>query len=199
MTANFKKQSWLSVFFLSLITFMIYVPFWFKKIKLVTDTFSVDKKLNNNLVQALLIVSFVLPVSSMKFNDVSIMFQLFGAVSYVIETILSISMPLLIVFLSFNLRSVLENQYGTHLNAVLTFFLGPMYLQHKINSLIKNSNTEQKPGPDKAATSSNTKKLTNYIKRYEANGYSMQQLKDTLLQQGYQESEVDEAIRLAQQ
>jgi hypothetical protein len=101
--------------------------------------------------------------------------------------------------LSFNLRSILQSQYGTDLNAVLTFFLGPIFLQHKINSLIEKSPTQQQVNQQSAPNSPRIQQLIDYIKSNEAQGYNPQQLRNALLQQGYQQNEVDEAIRLANQ
>ena len=55
MSDNFKKQSWISVLLLSVITLGIYIPFWYKKIKKVTDTFPQEKKLNNTPIIILMI------------------------------------------------------------------------------------------------------------------------------------------------
>ncbi len=142
MPDNFKKQSWISVLFLSLITFGIYIPFWYKKIKQVTDTFPQDKKLNSASIIILIIISFIIPIFSINITTtVNGVENVFSTNFYGIGTILNILRLLLIIFLSFTLRSILQNQYSSELNAILTFFLGPIFLQHKINSLIEKNPT----------------------------------------------------------
>lgn len=200
MSDNFKKQSWISILLLSLITFGIYIPFWYKKIMKVTDTFPQEKKLNSASIIILMIASFLIPFFSITLtttmNGVE---NVFTTNIYGIGTILNILRALLIIFLSFNLRSILQSQYGTDLNAVLTFFLGPIFLQHKINSLIEKSPTQQQVNQQPAPYSPRIQQLIEYIKSNEAQGYNPQQLRNALLQQGYQQNEVDEAIRLANQ
>lgn len=133
MSDNFKKQSWVSVLLLSLITFGIYIPFWYKKIKKITDTFPQEKKLNSALIIILMIVSFITPFFSI---NLSLSGQnVFSTNVYGIGTILNIVRVLIIIFLSFSLRSILQSQYSTELNPILTFFLGPLFLQHKISKL----------------------------------------------------------------
>ena len=143
MPDNFKKQSWISVLLLSSITFGIYIPFWYKKIKKVTDTFPQDKKLNNTFITVLMIVSFLIPFFSITITTtVNGVENVFTTNFYGIGTILNILRALLIIFLSFNLRSILQSQYNVNLNPVLTFFLGPVFLQYKINSLIEKTSTQ---------------------------------------------------------
>ncbi len=140
MPDNFKKQSWISVLLLSLITLGIYIPFWYKKIKKVTDTFPQDKKLNSTSILILTIVSFLIPFFSITITTtINGVENTFTTNVYGIGTMLNILRTLLIIFLSFNLKSILQSQYNIDINPVLTFFLGPIYLQHKINSLIGNT------------------------------------------------------------
>ena len=184
---------------LSTITFGIYVPFWYKKIKKVTDTFPKEKKLNNSLIIILMISSFIAPFFSITltttFNEIE---NVFTTNVYGIGTILNILRSILIIFLSFSLRSILQNQYGAELNAVLTFFLGPIFLQHKINFLIeKNPVLQVSQPPPQSRPSARIQQLVNYIKSNESRGYNHQQLRNALLQQGYPQNEVDEALRLS--
>ena len=144
MHNNFKKQSWISVLLLSLITFGIYIPFWYEKIKKVTDEFSQDKKLNSPSIVILTIASFLIPFFSITINtNINGVENIFTTNFYGIGTMLNILRVLLIIFLSFNLRSILQSKYGSEFNAVLTFFLGPIFLQHKINLLIEKTSAQQ--------------------------------------------------------
>jgi len=201
MQDNFKRQSWITVLLLSLITLGIYIPFWYRKIKKVTDTFSQEKKLNSASIIILMIASFIIPFFSITFTTtVNGVENVFTTNIFGIGTILNILRLILIIFLSFSLRSILQNQYRADLNAVLTFFLGPIFLQHKINSLIEKNPRQQVSQPSTQRSSSpRIQQLANYVKSNKAKGYSSQQIRSYLVQKGYPQSEVDRAFRIANQ
>jgi len=151
MANNFKKQSLLSVILLSIITLGIYIPFWFKKIKKVTDTFP-TKELSRIKIMVLMITSFLAPIFSFTLSiSVNNIEKVYSTNFYGIGYILNILRGLLIIFLSFNLRSILQKQFNVKLNGVLTFFLGPIYLQYKINSLVDKGTSLSERGITKQA------------------------------------------------
>ena len=142
MEDEFKEQSWIMVLILTVITFGIYLPFWFKKIKKVTDTFQTEKKLNGNLITFLIIISFLIPLFSIT---ITVGTWVYTTNYYGIGDILNLIRVVGVIFLAFSLKKILENKYSVKIDSVLTFFLSALYLQDKINNLIKKT-------PDKPIT-----------------------------------------------
>jgi hypothetical protein len=127
--AEFKKRSWLVILVLSLITLGIYPAYWFSNIKKQADSLSVSKRVNTILSSI-----FVL-VAVLRFG---LNIDLFGLVNtnyYNIGLYLNFVYAILYVVLCFSVRSVVIAKFNAKVNPVLTFFFGPLYLQHRINVL----------------------------------------------------------------
>ncbi len=180
---------------LSIITLGIYIPFWFRRNKKVTDTFPQEKKLSGGLISLLifLTIAMIFTAGKLTLNG-----KVYTLNYYGIKHVFRYAELLLIIFLSFNLRSVLQSQFSANLNPILTFFLGPLYLQHKINSILEKQSVQQyQPLKTQAQNvfDPRTQQLANYIRTQETQGYTPQQIRAVLIQQGYSTNELDEAFR----
>lgn len=134
MQTNLERQSWVSVFFLSIITLGIYMPFWYKKIKGATDPFPTLKKIDNRLVIGFIIITIArvpfaghLTLNGVTYGlDSGIVSQLVGYIFLIGELVLA-----------FQVRGLLMDQFKVKVNPVLTFLFGPLYLQSRINRILE--------------------------------------------------------------
>ena len=139
MLNTLKTKTWVNVLILSIITFGIYIPFWFKHMKQATDQLPEVKKLDQRMIKALLIVSILaIPLNITVTTTVNGISHGFSTNYFGIGSLLSLARFLLIIFLSFDIRKMLVQLYHVEVNEVLTFLLGPIYLQYKLHNLPDN-------------------------------------------------------------
>lgn len=138
-----RKSAWL-VFFLSLITFGIYVIYWlYTRIPVANQAINSENKVNINLLNgyiALYILSMVLTFTAGEDNTTLIL----------IGSGISIASTVTYLVLIFSFRSTLREiiNYGnsdaeyTNVNGIITFFGSAIYFQYKINQATDKINQQ---------------------------------------------------------
>lgn len=125
MDKKLPKQNLLWLIFLLIITFFIYVPFWFKKLKKSMDRAYPKDKLENQALIVLLVL-----------NILWVILILIPGKEFLLSAdILNTILALFILALSFRVRSILQKFTNTKFSGVATFFFNILYLQYKINQM----------------------------------------------------------------
>jgi len=130
------------VILLTVITFFIYYPIWFLRVRRTLNNLRSDRKIGYVLPLIVLAFQIIgLPVSI--FQGISKGIGMNGrivdlvAISYQAINFLNIGVVAALILLAFRVRRILLDHFGdgVDLSPVATFFLGIFYLQDKINRL----------------------------------------------------------------
>lgn len=135
LPSELKKQTWLNVLLLGIITAGIYYPFWFRKVKRATDQIPDVKQLNDKWITWLLWATILsIPLNITFTTTVNGEATVFTTNFFGIGTLLSFARWVLTILLSFSVQKMLVQLFKTKVSEIWTFFLGPIYLQHKIHT-----------------------------------------------------------------
>jgi hypothetical protein len=153
---EFKERHWVLVLIFSIITLGIYVPFWYLGVSRVTNSPESAKKLSKTIIILMIIVAFLAVPFNITFsysiNDEESEFttNIFG-----IGTILRLLTLAFQIILAFSLRDILIKQHSLNVNPIATFFFGAIYLQYKINSIVRGNSVAQSPTNQNVQTTNN--------------------------------------------
>ncbi len=135
-----KKSVWL-VILLSIVTLGTYIPYWLYQRLDAFNQLKSREKLDKTIVTAVLAmycfttVLYICTSIYELFYPGNLVFEKIDQVGRVIDFVSSITM----LYLTFIVRKIIEDNFKTKLSGVATFFFSIYYLQFRINKELSKS------------------------------------------------------------
>ncbi len=133
MKAEFEKTNILFMLFLVIVTLGLYVPIYFYDLKQVADRLKISGKVDSTVIDMLMFFSIAdILLFILSFSD---------PVFYTMGHLLDFVILILVLILSFEFKSVLEEYFSkvlkkkdVYFSSLWTFLFTILYLQLKINN-----------------------------------------------------------------
>ena len=135
MVTQLQKKNVLLMILLAIITYGIYIPFWFLNSKGAFNNLNSKEKISNGpiiFVLVIYIISAILLIPSILFMETEIGVMIGG-----IDSVINLVGGIAILIMSFKVRRIMNEHFKTNLSGVATFFFSFFYLQYKINRFLE--------------------------------------------------------------